>query len=690
MKDKSMSAGTILMLLTLAATLFLAGCGDFWEAPNGKTGTTASTTTLTATQGGSSVTTVAAGSSVTLTATVAASSGSGTPTGTVTFYNGATSLGTATLSSGTATLSPAPTFSTAGTFSLTADYSGDSTYAASTTSNAVSLVVTSTATFLLAANPTAPDANDLVTLTASVTPSPTGTSGETVTFFNGTPTTGTIIGTGTLSSGTTSIITSFSLAGNYSLTAVYGGDSTYPSSTSNTLPLTVGSSPSPTNCGFQDSSPNGVDATAAIAYTTSGDSTLNSPFITVSAGNESALCAEGSGTSVTVISPTIVSSSVGSNSTDSSYSGTNAAVLAYGTSGNTNTPAITITNGSVATTGNYGNGAFASGEGANISLNGTTITTGSSTDLTTAYASGVGAADGGSLSLTQVSATTYGPNSPAIFSGLGAGTINITDGTYTANNAEAVVVDGLNVVNLTGATLSSTMGNYRGILFYLSTGPSSAGPPSFTMTGGSLTYTCDATQTATASCATGDLANGTSSPATLFAVAGTTAAITLIDVPVTNDTPITPGGNGTLLEAEAFNNSTVPSNVTFTAKGETLTGDVIVDAVSTAALTLNEDTSKTGSKLTGAINNAGSAGTVSLALDSASSWTVTATSNLANLTDPSISGTAVSNIDGGGHCVFYSGTVNGTSGTIYTLSGTNGGYLAPTGTPTSGSGITCN
>src|SRR5271157_2228456 len=115
MKDKSMSAGMILMLLMLAAAPFMAGCGDFWQAP-GSTGTTASTTTLTA----SPATTAATGASVTLTATVAASSGTGTPTGSVTFYSGSTSLGSATLSSGTATLNY--TFDAPGTLSLTADY----------------------------------------------------------------------------------------------------------------------------------------------------------------------------------------------------------------------------------------------------------------------------------------------------------------------------------------------------------------------------------------------------------------------------------------------------------------------------------------------------------------------------------------------------------------------------------------
>ena len=623
MKDKSMSTGMILMLLTLAATPFLAGCGDFWQAPSG-TGTSATTTTLTASPAG----TAATGVSVMLTATIAGSGGSGTPTGSVTFYSGTTSLGSGTVSSGTATLSY--TFDAPGTLSLTAVYSGDSTFATST-STPLSFVVTglTSTTTTLTASPTSPGANDLVTLTATVAPVVgTGTPTQTVTFYNGT----TSIGTGTLSSGSTSISTSFSPANTYSLTAVYNGDTNYATSTSTpALSLVVSTTPSTTNCGLQDNT-NSVDAIAAIAYTTSGDYALSSPFITVSTANESALCAETSGTAVTVTNPTINSSSVGSNSTDSSYSGTNAAVLAYGSSATTASGgSITITGGGITTTGNYGNGAFASGDGATISLSGTTITTGSATDSTAgANASGAVAAAGG--------------------------TVTATNGTITANNAESVDVEGASSVNLTGSTLNSTLGNYRGILLYQNA--SSVGTSSFTMTGGSLTYTCD--ETKTASCANGVLTSGTSFPATLFAVADTTAAISLTDVTVT----------------------------TFTAQGETLTGDVIVDAISTVTLTLNEDSSSVASTLNGAINNSDSAGTVNLTLDSASSWTVTATSYLTTLSGLTVSGSnVVSNIDGGGHCVYYSGDINGSSSTTtYTLSGTNGGYLAPVGT----TGLTCN
>lgn len=102
---------------------------------------TATTTTLTV-----SASSVNVGTSVTFTAKVTA--GTATPTGTVTFNNGATELGSAALSSGTATL--ATSSLAAGSYSVTATYTGASNYAAST-SSAVALSVQD---FTIAANPT--------------------------------------------------------------------------------------------------------------------------------------------------------------------------------------------------------------------------------------------------------------------------------------------------------------------------------------------------------------------------------------------------------------------------------------------------------------------------------------------------------------------------------------------------------
>jgi hypothetical protein len=86
----------------------------------------ASTTTTVTTSPNPSV----VGGPVTLKATVAAvSPGSGTPTGSVEFFNGSTDLGPGTLSNGVATLQTSSL--PLGTDAITADYSGNSNFKAS-------------------------------------------------------------------------------------------------------------------------------------------------------------------------------------------------------------------------------------------------------------------------------------------------------------------------------------------------------------------------------------------------------------------------------------------------------------------------------------------------------------------------------------------------------------------------------
>lgn len=85
------------------------------------------------------------GQNLTITAQVTdASTGStGTPTGTVSFYNGTTLLGTGTLVGGAASYTTSSSFSAGTTLSLTATYSGDTNFTGSTSSSAVSVPVAS-------------------------------------------------------------------------------------------------------------------------------------------------------------------------------------------------------------------------------------------------------------------------------------------------------------------------------------------------------------------------------------------------------------------------------------------------------------------------------------------------------------------------------------------------------------------
>ena len=78
-----------------------------------------------------------------------------------------------------------------------------------------------------------------VTLTATVSPAPTGSPAGTVSFYSGT----TLLGTGTLNaSGVATLTTSSLVVGSDSITAAYAGNAGFAASTSSALSLTVATS----------------------------------------------------------------------------------------------------------------------------------------------------------------------------------------------------------------------------------------------------------------------------------------------------------------------------------------------------------------------------------------------------------------------------------------------------------------
>ena len=117
--------------------------------------------------------TATAGASVTFTASVTPASGTKVPTGTATFFDGATSIGMGTLNG-----SASATFSTStlavGSHSITAQYGGDWNFAGST-STASSINITAAGSFTLSVAPTS----------VNVTPSQPGMATITVTPANG-------------------------------------------------------------------------------------------------------------------------------------------------------------------------------------------------------------------------------------------------------------------------------------------------------------------------------------------------------------------------------------------------------------------------------------------------------------------------------------------------------------------------
>ena len=209
--------------------------GSFKFTSCGRPGSSLSATTLI-----SSLNPSASGQAVTFTAMVKPATGSGTPTGTVTFNDGATVLGLGTLSGGTATLTTSGLG--AGVHSITAVYGGDASFASSTSPVLMQTVNKATSSTSVVSSNSASNRGAAVTFTATVTSSATGTPTGTVTFQDA----ATMLGTGTLSGGTATFTTSGLGTGAHSITAIYGGDASFTGSTSPILTQTIGKAASST------------------------------------------------------------------------------------------------------------------------------------------------------------------------------------------------------------------------------------------------------------------------------------------------------------------------------------------------------------------------------------------------------------------------------------------------------------
>jgi len=173
------------------------------------------------------------GESVTFTATV--TSASGTPTGTVTFYDGTTELGAETLSSGVAAYTTSAL--TVGSHTIKAVYGGDASHESASASLVQVVEALLTASNVLTCSPNPAAYGATVTCTATLTGSSTTPTG-TVTFYDGS----TVLGTATLSAGVATYSTSSLSVGSHTMTAVYAGTAPYAASTSNAVVEVITSS----------------------------------------------------------------------------------------------------------------------------------------------------------------------------------------------------------------------------------------------------------------------------------------------------------------------------------------------------------------------------------------------------------------------------------------------------------------
>ena len=307
--------------------------------------------------------------------------------------------------------------------------------------------------------------------------------------------------------------------------------------------------------------------TAAYALE-SGSASETSPSFTITGEvDQSAFCAQNSGTSITLVTPTISSSATTSSESDSNLYGMSASVLAYGKSATSASGgSITISGGNIETTSDYANAAFATGKGSNLTLHKVAISTSGD------YAHAIVATKAGVASVTGTTSALASLTSAA---------------------AEVVVVEGASTISISNADLlSSNANDNRGILIYDSS--TGSGTSTLGITGGSYVW------------------SSSSSAASAFHVQNQTAVISLEDVTISNPT------TSALIRAVA---GSVGSNVTLNATAQTLTGNITADASSSLTVSLAG-----ASSLRGAINNANTAAATKVTLDSTSTWTPTADS----------------------------------------------------------------
>jgi len=269
------------------------------------------------------------GQPVNFTATV--TSNSGTPTGTIAFMDGSTTIVSGVvLAGGMATYQDASL--AAGTHSITAVYSGDSTYAASTSSPLSETVFSSpaatTTTVVSSANPSV--AGQSVTFTATITTSGGFVPGNDgfLTFWDGNNELGTVV----VNNGKGSVSLSSLSTGAHSITANYGGDIAFASSTSAVLTQTVNTASLKSTQTMLNSSLNPSVAGQPVNLTATVTSSSGTPTgtVTFKDGSSTIVSVALNGGTATYQDPSMAAgthSLTAVYSGDSNYSGSTSATL---------------------------------------------------------------------------------------------------------------------------------------------------------------------------------------------------------------------------------------------------------------------------------------------------------------------------------------------------------------------------
>lgn len=373
----------------------------------------------------------------------------------------------------------------------------------------------------------------------------------------------------------------------------------------------------------------------SAANTIDSDEDASDETYTSDGDDENALRVDGATTTLKNITVNKTGGETSSTENGDFY-GVNAGLLA------TNGANVTISGAKVTTNAQNGNGVFSYGEGTTVNISDSTITTSKDNS------GGIQTTGGGTTNASNLTVETAGNSSAAIRSDRGGGTVNVSGGTYTssgynspaiystaaitakdakltANNSEALVIEGENSIALTDCTVSGNMSDTKGtssdvnvhnVMIYQSmSGDAEEGTASFSMKGGSLT----------------------SQNGDMFYITNTACTMELNGVVLSNED--TDANLMTIAGNDASHGwGTAGSNgaqVTCTAKNQTLSGNITVDTISTLNLTLSDSSDFTGT--INIVDNADGGTAVDnnavVTVEKGSTWTLTGDCTLTSLTN---------------------------------------------------------
>ncbi|MEY8355696.1 hypothetical protein AALB39_20375 [Lachnospiraceae bacterium 54-53] len=267
---------------------------------------------------------------------------------------------------------------------------------------------------------------------------------------------------------------------------------------------------------------------------------------------------------------------------------------------------------------------------------------------------------GGSISVTNSSLSTAGSGSPLLYS---TGNIEVDNVTGTASGSQIAGMEGLNTIRIYNSKLTST-----------NTGSSGSDP----VPNGIIIYqsTSGDAESATGNTATFEASGSTLKSAVktgaMFYSTNTEANIvlkdTVLDFDSANVNLMTIAGNDSNGWGTAGSNG---SQVKFTGIGETLSGNIDVDTISSLSFFLLKNTTYTGAAAisTNPVNTDASEAPITMNVDSTSKWVVTGDSTVTNLNAES--GSVIEDEDGRTVTVIANGktVVTGTSAFTVTVTG---------------------